>query len=656
MLIAVNSARSFDPDLAIPMCGIIGYVGHRNTLDVLLAGLKRMEYRGYDSAGVAMIIEAAAPNGSGNGSGNGNGHDVVVANGMRIDGAKTPGKLKNLEEEFRHWRPKSRIGIGHTRWATHGEPNQVNAHPHYSQDGSVAVIHNGIIENFSRLRAELTAAGTKFVSETDTEVLAHLIARERAKGTDLLGAVRASIQRCDGAWALLAIDVHEPDRIIAARRNSPLILGIGNGENFLASDVSAVIEYTRRVVYLAEGDVVDITPERARIFDADGLDVSDKRRVDTIDWDIAAAEKNGEPHYMLKEIKEQPDVLHKTLHAYLHEGEIRFPDLKLTPEQLRGFDRIIIEACGTAWHAGLVAKHAIEELARVPTEVWLASEFRYANPIITDRTLVIAITQSGETEDTKKALVLAKERGATAICVCNVKGSSIPRESHGVIYTHAGPEIGVASTKAYTTQLLVLMLLAVHLGKARGELITERERELIDELDRIPELARQAVELALPQARDVATRFTYALNYMYLGRQYNLPTALEGALKLKELSYIHAEGYGAGEMKHGPIALVEPTFPVVVVVPRGRTLDKLISNLKEVEARKGILVCVATEGLRDEDLKGLAHFVIDFPESSELFSPILAVIPLQLLAYYVATFRGNNPDQPRNLAKAVTVE
>lgn len=617
------------------MCGIIGYVGGQNALPILMNGLKHLEYRGYDSAGVMLIHEG------------------------RFQGEKKAGKLRSLEREFENWQPQGTTGLGHTRWATHGPPSHENAHPHLSTDDSIAIVHNGIIENFAELRAELQHQGVVFRSETDSEVLAHMIARERKNGLDLLAALRATMARCEGSWAALAIDRHEPGRIVAARKDSPLVVGLGVDENFLASDVPAIIDHTRRVIYLHEGDTVDLRRDGVRIYNPDGVEI--QRTVNEITWSLAEAQKGGEPHFMLKEIKEQPEAIRNTLNAYLKphsNGQtngypIVFPDLNLTTAELKTFDRVIIEACGTAWHAGTVAKYWIEELARIPTECVLASELRYASPVVNEKTLVIAITQSGETEDTKKALIRMRELGATAICVCNVLGSSIPRESHGVIYTVAGPEIGVASTKAYTTQLTVLALLALHLAHARETLHPDAAATLVAELRRLPDLCREALQCE-PAVKQVAHYCSFAPNFMYLGRGYNFATALEGALKLKEITYIHAEGYAAGEMKHGPIALVDNTFPVVAIVTQGTVTKKIISNLKEIEARNGIVIAIATRGI--PELANIAHSVVEIPPTPELLSPLLAVVPLQFLAYHVSVNRQIDPDKPRNLAKSVTVE
>ncbi|MGE0432802.1 MAG: glutamine--fructose-6-phosphate transaminase (isomerizing) [Planctomycetota bacterium] len=621
------------------MCGIVGYTGHRDALPILLNGLKTLEYRGYDSAGVAL-----------------------VTNEHGFEGEKKAGKLSSLTREFENWQPAGRTGIGHTRWATHGPPSDENSHPHYSFDDRIAVVHNGIIENYAELRAQLIAAGIEFRSDTDTEGLAHLIAQYVADGVDLREAVQKTLARCHGSWALLVLHCDEPGRIVASRRDSPLIVGVGantNGssENLLASDVSALIEHTRKVIYLDEGDLVDLRPDRFEIFDAAGQRV--ERKITEITWNLEKARKGGEPHFMVKEIKEQPDVLRNTINAAVrstgngHGPDIEFPELKLSKDELAQFERIIIVACGTAWHAGLVGKYAIEELARVPVDVVFASELRYADPVVNERTLVIAITQSGETEDTKKAFIRCREMGARCISICNVVGASIPRESHGVIYTLAGPEIGVASTKAYTTQLVTLLLFALHLARSRNTISKERSRDLLVELRQLPELVRAALACE-PAVKEVARYCAFAPNFMYLGRNYNFATALEGALKLKEITYIHAEGYATGEMKHGPLALVDNTFPVVAVVVKGRVTAKIISNLKEVEARNGIVIAIASEGV--EGLDEFCRSVIRIPETSEILSPVVAVIPLQLLAYHVSVSRQIDPDKPRNLAKAVTVE
>ncbi len=613
------------------MCGIVGYVGHRGALPVLINGLKHLEYRGYDSAGVLTL------------------HNSV------FEGEKKVGKIALLEQAFQHWQPAGTLGIGHTRWATHGPPSHANAHPHLSADESVAIVHNGILENYLELRHELAQAGVELRSETDSEMIAHFLQWEREAGHDLIAALQRLVPRFEGSWGLLAVARDEPHRIVAARKDSPMIVGLGENETFLASDVPAILEYTRRVIYLEEGDIVDANPSDVRILDREGREV--ERSVHEIQWSLEKAQKGGEPHFMRKEIKEQPQVLADTIHAYLRfddtgVGRINFPDLTLADATLQSFDRVVIAACGTAWHAGLVAKYLIEEFARLPVECQLASELRYAEPIITPNTLVIAVTQSGETEDTKKALIRMRELGATAVCVCNVLGSSIPRECEGVIYTVAGPEIAVASTKAYTTQVAVLTLFAIHLGRVRGTLEEERASALLRELDELPAVVRETLGCDA-QVEEVAKYCSFAPNFMYLGRHVHFPTALEGALKLKEITYIHAEGYPAGEMKHGPIALVDNTFPVVAMLTKGRVLSKVMSNLKEIEARNGIIIAVKTKGL---EVNGAVQYTIEIPETSEALSPIVAAIPMQLLAYHVSVNRQIDPDKPRNLAKSVTVE
>ncbi len=602
------------------MCGIVGYVGFREATDVLLEGLRRLEYRGYDSAGVA----------------------VKTAEGLRE--RKRAGKLRALEEALAAEPLSGRLGIGHTRWATHGPPTDENAHPHRS--GKLALVHNGIIENYLELKERLSAKGYAFQSDTDTEVLAHLVA-DRYRG-DLEAALREALAEARGAYAVVAMHEDE-DVLVAARTVSPLVVGLGEGENFVASDVPALLPYTRRVVFLEDGELAVVSREGVRVSDLAGN--PRPLRVTEVEWSLEDAEKGGYPHYMLKEIMEQPWVLENTLGGRLDEatGEVRL-DLPLDP---LAFDRIHVVAAGTAFYAGWLGKYLIEKLARVPVEAEIASEYRYRDPIADGRTLFVAVSQSGETIDTLEALREAKRKGAAALGVINVKGSSITREADATLYIHAGPEIGVASTKAYLAMLAAMTLLAVWLGQARGTLDRDEARRLLHAMRALPRLA-EATLLRREEVQRVAAKFHQATDFLFLGRNLHAPTAFEGALKLKEISYIHAEAYPAGEMKHGPIALIDEHLPVVVVSPKGPWYEKTRSNIQEVRARGGRVIAVATDG--DEAIKDHAEEVLFIPEVHPLLSPILAVIPLQLLAYETAVLLGRDVDQPRNLAKSVTVE
>ncbi|RKY27571.1 MAG: glutamine--fructose-6-phosphate transaminase (isomerizing) [Planctomycetota bacterium] len=609
------------------MCGIIGYVGEGQATPILMDGLSRLEYRGYDSAGVAVL------------------------EGKRIKWEKTAGKLHELARIIKNADLSGTTGLGHTRWATHGVPSRENAHPHFTLRRRIALVHNGIIENHEELRRKLRKRNVKFVSQTDTEVLCHLIG-VNYDGC-LLAAVRSALKRVKGSYAIACISVDEPGIIVAARMNNPLIIGVASGGNLVASDIPAVLPYTRRVMFLDDGDVAEVR--------GDGVDISTlggKPRnvaVRNVQWDVSTAEKGGYPHFMLKEIHEQPRAIAATIAGRINKSadDAVFADFGLSDAQLKKIERLSIISCGTSWHAGLVGKTAIEELARIPVDVNIGSEFRYADPILNERTLAVGISQSGETIDTLMGLRRAKESGAKALAICNVLGSSIPRMSDAVIYTHAGPEIGVASTKAYTTQLAALGLLAIRLGRLRGALKRGRAAELLAALRQIPRKLRK-VTANDKLVKHCAERYKYVYDFLYIGRRYNYPTALEGALKLKELSYIHGEGYSAGEMKHGPIALVEDTFPTVAIAVKGRVYEKMLSNIQEIKARKGIVIALATSG--DRKIRKLADFVITTPETEEMFSPILTVVPLQLLAYHIAANRGCDVDQPRNLAKSVTVE
>ncbi|MFZ5623255.1 MAG: glutamine--fructose-6-phosphate transaminase (isomerizing) [Gemmatimonadota bacterium] len=607
------------------MCGIVGYVGPRQAAPILLEGLKRLEYRGYDSAGLA-----------------------VVNGGLKV--VKASGKLSNLEKLLAGDMPSGTVGIGHTRWATHGAPTTSNAHPHLDQTGRIAVIHNGIIENAGPIRKKLAARGHTFDSETDTEVLAHLIG-EFYRG-NLEEAVAAALRTVEGAYGIAVISAEEPDVLVAARNGSPLIIGVGEHERFVASDASPLLAHTRSVVYLDDGEMVVLTRDGYHVRDLAATRID--KPVNQIEWDLATIERGGYAHFMLKEIFEQPESLENTLRGHLleDEGTARVSGLNLTDEDLKKIDRIVITACGTSWHSGLIGEYMLEELARIPVEVEYASEFRYRNPVVDHRTLVIGISQSGETADTLAAIREAKQRGARTVGLVNVVGSSIAREVDGGIYLHAGPEVGVASTKAFTSQVAALALITLRFARLRNLSILQG-RQFIQALRSLPALIRQILDRA-EEIERLAERFVGATNALYLGRGVNFPVALEGALKLKEISYIHAEGYPAAEMKHGPIALIDENMPVVVVAPRDAVHTKIVSNIEEVKARGGKVFALITEG--DAEITRLADATFTIPETLDVLSPILTVIPLQLLAYHVAVLRGCNVDQPRNLAKSVTVE
>ncbi|MBW6432624.1 glutamine--fructose-6-phosphate transaminase (isomerizing) [Actinoplanes hulinensis] len=627
------------------MCGIVGYVGNRPALSIVIDGLRRLEYRGYDSAGVAIIDSEL------------------------VKTEKKAGKLANLEKALAERTgdgiETGTTGIGHTRWATHGGPTDRNAHPHLSADGRVAVIHNGIIENFARLRAEIEATGVEFRSDTDTECAAHLLAAEmralrEAGGVDgpalLAEGMRRVVRRLEGAFTLLAVDVDVPDAVVAARRNSPLVVGRGNGENFLASDVSAFIEHTREAIELGQDQVVLITPAGIEITDFDGAPATGKEF--HIDWDASAAEKGGYDYFMLKEIAEQPQAIADTLLGRLSErGEILLDEVRLTDQDLRDVDKVFIVACGTSFHAGMIAKYAIEHWVRIPCEVELASEFRYRDPILDRSTLVIVISQSGETMDTLMALRHAKEQKARVLAICNTNGSTIPRESDAVLYTHGGPEIAVASTKAFLTQLAACYLIGLHLAQIRGVMYADEVAAVVEKLRQTPDGMRILLD-RMEEVRELARDLRTASTILFIGRHVGFPVALEGALKLKELAYMHAEGFAAGELKHGPIALIDEGTPVVCVVPspagRGVIRDKVVSNIQEVRARGARTIVIAEEG--DEDVRAFADHLIPVPHTPTLLAPLMTTIPLQILACEIATARGNDVDQPRNLAKSVTVE
>jgi glucosamine--fructose-6-phosphate aminotransferase (isomerizing) len=608
------------------MCGIVGYVGTRTATPLLVEGLKRLEYRGYDSAGVAIM------------------------NGAGVETVKEAGKISRLEAMLATNPVLGTTGIAHTRWATHGPPNQVNAHPQVSSDGTIAVVHNGIIENATVLRKMLESRGYKFRSETDTEVLAHLI--QECFAGNLEDAVMDALRQVEGTYGIAVMSGVDQHKIVAARKGSPLLVGLGDDEYFIASDVSAILAHTRKVVYLDDGDLAVLDRNGYRIIDLDATEV--KKKVSRIDWDLGQIERGGFAHFMLKEIFEQPQTLENTMRGRLldDEGTSKLGGLNLTDDELLAFDNIVITACGTSWHSALIGEHMIEELTRLPVEVEYASEFRYRNPIVNERTLCIVISQSGETADTLAAMREAKRRGARTMGIVNVVGSTIAREADGGIYIHAGPEIGVASTKAFTSQVIALLLFTLKLGRLR-DLSILRGREVIAAMHRLPSQIREVLDRA-EEIEQIAEEFKRASNFLYLGRGYNFPVALEGALKLKEISYIHAEGYPAAEMKHGPIALIDEMMPVVFIAPHDSVFDKITSNIQEVKARKGRVIAITSR--HEEALEGKIDYEFRIPETLDLLMPVLASVPLQLLAYYVAVKRGANVDQPRNLAKSVTVE
>ncbi|MGW4873221.1 glutamine--fructose-6-phosphate transaminase (isomerizing) [Streptomyces chartreusis] len=615
------------------MCGIVGYVGSQSALDIVVAGLKRLEYRGYDSAGVAVLADGG------------------------LAGAKKAGKLANLEKELAERPlPSGTTGIGHTRWATHGGPTDGNAHPHLDNAGRVAVVHNGIIENFACLRAELAERGHELASETDTEVVAHLLAEEFSASADLAEAMRLVCRRLEGAFTLVAVHADEPDVVVGARRNSPLVVGVGEGEAFLASDVAAFIDHTRSAVELGQDQVVELRRDGVTVtgFDGRPADV----RSYHVDWDASAAEKGGYDYFMLKEIAEQPKAVADTLLGRIDAaGSLTLDEVRISASELREVDKVVIVACGTAFHAGLIAKYAIEHWTRIPCEVELASEFRYRDPILDQQTLVIAISQSGETMDTLMALRHAREQGAKVLAICNTNGSTIPRESDAVLYTHAGPEVAVASTKAFLTQLVACYLVALYLGQVRGTKWGDEIHAVIRDLAQIGRQVERVLRTMEP-VRELARSLAHKNTVLFLGRHVGYPVALEGALKLKELAYMHAEGFAAGELKHGPIALIEEDLPVVVVVPspRGRSVlhDKIVSNMQEIRARGARTIVIAEEG--DEAVVPYADHLIRIPATPTLLQPMVAAVPLQVFACELATARGNEVDQPRNLAKSVTVE
>ncbi len=611
------------------MCGIVGYIGDRSAREIIINGLKRLEYRGYDSAGMALV----------------NGETKVF---------KCKGRVMDLEEMVNRSDFNGKTGMGHTRWATHGEPNELNAHPQISYKGNFIVVHNGIIENYARIKRHLEGRGINFTSQTDTEVLANLIEHLYLEG-DLTAeqAVTMALNRVEGAYGLVIICSQEPDKLFAAKKGSPLVIGVGEGENFVASDATPIVEYTQRVIYLKDDDIAIIKKNELVLKTLRPGRIEPE--VKEVDLKMGEIDKEGFPHFMLKEIFEQPRAIHDTFRGRVlpdHSG-IMLGGLHNVLETVSQAEKIIIVGCGTSWHAGLLGEYIFEEYTRIPVEVEYASEFRYRDPIIRKGDIVISISQSGETADTLAAVKLARERGAKVLGICNVVGSSIPRETDAGVYTHAGPEIGVASTKAFTTQVTVLAMMAFEIGFLKGTITAEKYRELITELVSIPSKIEKALKVN-EQALALAEIYKKTLNALYLGRGYLFPVALEGALKLKEISYIHAEGYPAAEMKHGPIALIDENMPVVVVATKDDTYEKIISNIQEIKARKGNVIAIVTEG--DEIIRKMADHVLEVPETLPAFSGLLAVIPLQLLSYHIAVLRGCNVDQPRNLAKSVTVE
>jgi glucosamine--fructose-6-phosphate aminotransferase (isomerizing) len=613
------------------MCGIVAYVGHQDALPIIIKGLKRLEYRGYDSAGVALLNQE----------------------GLSI--YKKKGKVSELENHLNGLSNlNSKIGIGHTRWATHGEPNDVNAHPHYSSSEKFAMIHNGIIENYDVLKKDLMNKGYQFQSETDSEVFIKFIEDVYVNNhCSLEEAVRLALHKVVGAYAIVLMNKEEPDTLIAARKGSPLVIGVGEKEYFLASDATPIIEYTNQVVYLDDYEIAVIRDNKLQIKTIENVETNPY--INQLEMELEAIEKGGYEHFMLKEINEQPRSIADCMRGRLDakNGRLVLGGLRDYMNKFQNADRIIITACGTSWHAGLVAEYLFEEFARIPVEVEYASEFRYRNPVISEKDFVIAISQSGETADTLAAIELAKSKGATIFGVCNVVGSSIPRATHAGSYTHAGPEIGVASTKAFTAQISVLTMMALKLGYQRGTLSESRYMQLLGELETIPSKVERALKLN-DKVKEIAAAYKDSRNFLYLGRGYNFPVALEGALKLKEISYIHAEGYPAAEMKHGPIALIDEEMPVVFIATKDSSYEKVVSNIQEVKARKGKIIAVVTEG--DTTVKHMADHVIEIPETEEAFVPLIAVVPLQQLSYHIAVMRGCNVDQPRNLAKSVTVE
>ena len=609
------------------MCGIVGYVGPRDADGVLISGLRKLEYRGYDSAGVATVTDG----------------DIEVRRAV--------GKLDNLVGVLADQPLAGSTGIGHTRWATHGRPSEQNAHPHRS--GDVVVIHNGIIENYVPLRERLLAEGREVLSETDTEVISHLIDMEMNGGGDLLAATRAALAQLEGSFAVVAMSRHEPGRLITAKNATPVVIGVGDGENFVASDIPALLDYTREMLFLEDGELADVSTAGVEISTFAGKSVS--RSPKRVTWDPVTAQKGGHAHFLIKEIHEQPQALIDTMRGRVAQdtGDVVLPELAALEDHIKRAERVAIVACGTAWHAGLVGKFIFERFARIPAEIDYGSEYRYRDSVLTDKDLMVVISQSGETADTLAALEVAQERGAPAVAICNVVDSSIARKADAVLYTHAGPEISVASTKAFTTQLAALYLLGLFVGRLTGRIDDALEAEAIQALVEIPNLIKRTLACEKDVER-IARRYAGAADMLYLGRGINYPIALEGALKLKEISYVHAEGYPSGEMKHGPIALIDENLPVVVIIPADEVYGKTMSNLKEVESRGGRIIALTDRA--DNELRQISEVCIEIPSTSTSLMPMLTVIPLQLLAYYVAVERGTDVDQPRNLAKSVTVE
>lgn len=614
------------------MCGIVGYIGNREAFPIIIKGLQRLEYRGYDSAGVAMI----SPEG-------------------KLNVYKKKGKVSDLLDFSKDKDKTGNIGIGHTRWATHGEPNDVNSHPHYSQTKDLVMIHNGIIENYAAIKERLEKRGHVFLSQTDTEVLIHLIEDIRQhESTTLEYALMQALKQVIGAYAIVVMDKHDPDTLFAAKKGSPMVIGVGHNEHFIASDASPIVEYTKHVVYIEDEQVAIIRRgQELKIRTIRDKEVT--HYVQEIEMELEAIEKGGYDHFMLKEIYEQPRSVFDSMRGRLNSetGHLKMGGIEEHEAKFKNAKRIVIVACGTSWHAGMVAEYLFEEYARIPVEVEYASEFRYRNPIIYQDDIIIAISQSGETADTLAAIELAKGKGATIFGVCNVVGSSIARATHAGSYTHAGPEIGVASTKAFTAQVTVLTLMALHVAKVKGTMAESRYRQLLYEMESIPGKIEEVLKLN-DTIKHIAIRYKDSSNALYLGRGYSFPVALEGALKLKEISYIHAEGYPAAEMKHGPIALIDEAMPVFVIATKGANYEKVVSNIQEVKARKGQIIAVITAG--DKDVKGMADYSIEIPETDESLVALVSVVPLQLLSYHIAVMRGCNVDQPRNLAKSVTVE
>lgn len=611
------------------MCGIVGYIGFREAYPIIIKGLQRLEYRGYDSAGIALLDS-------------------------ELKVYKKAGKVSDLQDFVKDLNLGGTVGMGHTRWATHGAPSDRNSHPHSSGDRKLTIIHNGIIENYGIIKEALIAKGHVFISDTDTEVLIHLIEDIiHETGIDLQEAVRIALNRVIGAYAIVIMSADEPDLLIAARKGSPMVIGIGEGEYFIASDATPIVEYTKNVIYLNDNEIAYVRRENLLVKNIDNT--VQTPYVHELDLKLEMLEKGGYDHFMLKEIYEQPRSIRDCMRGriYPQKGKVQLGGIKEYAEKLKNVDRIIIVACGTSWHAGLVGEYLIEEYARVPVEVEYASEFRYRNPIITEKDLIIAISQSGETADTMAALELAKEKGATIFGICNVVGASIPRLTDAGVYTHAGPEIGVASTKAFTAQVTVLTLMAFYIAQQRGTITQSKLIEYLTELDQVPELVERALK-SNDHVKVIAERFKDSTNCLFLGRGSSFPVALEGALKLKEISYIHAEGYPAAEMKHGPIALIDDAMPVVFIATQNSSYEKVVSNIQEVKARGGHVIAIVSEG--DVQVREMAEYVIEIPQTSEAFVPLLATIPLQLLSYHIAVMRGCNVDQPRNLAKSVTVE